>query len=153
MRKITRIFVHCTATYQATTTEKTLRDEFRRKGWKNPGYHYVVKPDGNIIFMHPEEKVANGVKGYNQNSIHVAWIGGIDKEHPNGIDNRSGAQKLALFDLLVKMKLKYKDAIIMGHRDISPDLNHNGVVDPWERIKACPCFDAMVEYADINKLG
>ena len=40
----------------------------------------------------------------------------------------------------------------MGHRDISPDLNHNGVVDPWERIKECPCFDAMTEYMDINKI-
>jgi N-acetylmuramoyl-L-alanine amidase len=31
-------------------------------------------------------------------------------------------------------------------------LNHNGVVDPWERIKECPCFDAMTEYMDINKI-
>lgn len=145
--------MHCTASYQSNTTEKSLRDEFKAKGWKKPGYHYVVKPDGGIIFMHPEEKVANGVAGYNQHSIHIAWIGGIDKQHPNGIDNRTLSQKLTLEDLLVKMKLKYKDAIIMGHRDISPDLNHNGVVDPWERIKQCPCFDAMVEYADINKIG
>lgn len=152
MRRITRIFVHCTASYQSNTTEKTLREEFKRKGWKHCGYHYVVTPEGNVIKLEPEENVANGVAGYNKNSIHIAWIGGVDKEHPNGIDNRTGLQKIALFDLLVKMKQKYKDAIIMGHRDISPDLNHNGVVDPWERIKACPCFDAMVEYEDINKL-
>lgn len=145
--------MHCTASYQETTTEQTLRNEFTRKGWKNPGYHYVVKPDGGIIFMQPEEKEANGVAGYNKNSIHVAWIGGVDKLHPQGIDNRTGMQKLTLFDLLVKLKQKYKDAIVLGHRDISPDLNHNGVVDPWERIKACPCFDAMKEYEDINKLG
>jgi N-acetyl-anhydromuramyl-L-alanine amidase AmpD len=130
-----------------------LRDEFKRKGWKHCGYHYVVKPDGGIIFLEPEENVANGVAGYNQHSIHIAWIGGIDKEHPNGIDNRTLAQKSTLFDLLVKMKQKYKDAIIMGHRDISPDLNHNGVVDPWEYVKMCPCFNAMREYKDINKLG
>ena len=145
--------MHCTASYQNSTTEKTLREEFRRKGWKACGYHYVVKPDGDLIFLEPEEKVANGVAGYNKNSIHIAWIGGVDKEHPNGIDNRTPEQKSRLIDLLVKMKQKYRDAIIMGHRDISPDLNHNGVIDPWERIKACPCFDAMVEYADINKIG
>lgn len=152
MRRITRIFVHCTASYQNSTTEKTLREEFKRKGWTHCGYHYAVTPEGNVITLEPEENVANGVAGYNQHSIHIAWIGGVDKEHPNGIDNRTGLQKIALFDLLVKMKQKYKDAIVMGHRDISPDLNHNGVVDPWERIKNCPCFDAMVEYADINKL-
>ena len=107
MRRITRIFVHCTASYQSNTTEKTLRDEFKRKGWRNPGYHYVVKIDGGIIFMHPEDKVANGVAGYNKNSIHIAWIGGIDKQHPNGIDNRTPEQKRTLFVLLVKMKLTH----------------------------------------------
>lgn len=153
MRKITRIFVHCTASWQNNTTEASLWKEFKAKGWINPGYHFVVKTDGNIIQMLDESKVANGVKGYNSNSIHVSWIGGIDKDHPNGIDNRTLEQKAALFDLLVKLKLKYRDAQIMGHRDISPDLNHNGVIDPWERIKECPCFDAMVEYMDINKIG
>lgn len=153
MRRIDRIFVHCTASYQLTTTEQSLRAEFKRKGWKNPGYHYVIKTDGNIIQMLDESEIANGVANYNKHSIHVAYIGGIDAQHPKGIDNRTPEQKLALFDLLTKLKLKYKTATIMGHRDISPDLNHNGVVDPWERIKACPCFDAMVEYMDINKIG
>ncbi len=153
MRRINRIFVHCTASHQRFTSEASLRDEFKRKGWKSPGYHYVIKTDGNIIVMLDESQVANGVKGYNSHSIHVAWIGGIDNQHPKGIDNRTSEQKAALFDLLTKLKLKYPDAIIMGHRDISPDLNHNGIVDPWERIKECPCFDAMVEYMDINKIS
>ena len=164
MRRITRIFVHCTASWQITTTEESLREEFRRKGWKKPGYHYVITPDGRIIQMLDETEVANGVYGYNQNSIHVAWIGGIAWDTRGcipgkslndivAVDDRTLAQKQTLFDLLVKLKLKYRNAVIMGHRDISPDLNHNGVVDPWERIKECPCFDAMVEYMDINKIG
>lgn len=161
MRRITRIFVHCTASWQITTTEESLREEFRRKGWKKPGYHYVITPDGRIIQMLDETEVANGVYGYNQNSIHVAWIGGIAWDTRPGkslndivaVDDRTLEQKQTLFDLLVKLKLKYRNAVIMGHRDISPDLNHNGVVDPWERIKECPCFDAMVEYMDINKIG
>lgn len=161
MRKITRIFVHCTASWQLTTTEASLQAEFRKNGWKKPGYHYVVKTNGNIIQMLDESEVANGVYGYNQNSVHVAWIGGIQFRYKDGkptkelesVDNRTPEQKAALFDLLVKLKMKYRSAIVMGHRDISPDLNHNGMVDPWERIKDCPCFDAMVEYMDINKIG
>ena len=151
MRTIKRIFVHCTASSQLTTTEKSLWAEFKKKGWRNPGYHYVVKPDGNIIQMLDENRVSNGVKGYNQSAINVAYIGGIDSKG-KAVDNRTDNQKGALFDLLVKLKQKYKSAIIMGHRDISPDLNHNGVVDPWERIKECPCFSPMEEYADINRL-
>ena len=153
MRRITRIFVHCTASHQKTTTLESLKAEFKAKGWKNPGYHWVVFPKGEVIQMLDEDRVANGVSNYNAHSVHVAWVGGIDSEHPKGIDNRTLRQKVALFDLLTKLKLKYRNAQVMGHRDISPDLNHNGVIDPWERIKECPCFDAMVEYMDINKIG
>jgi N-acetylmuramoyl-L-alanine amidase len=106
--------------------------------------------------MLEEGLVANGVKDYNSNSIHVAWVGGIkynDNKKIMSYDNRTPNQKLALFDLLTKLKIRYKGAMILGHRDISPDLNHNGVIDPWERIKDCPCFDAMIEYMDINKIG
>lgn len=147
--------MHCTASWQSSTTKESLLAEFKAKGWKSPGYHYVIFPkDGKLIQLLDESKVANGVKGYNAHSIHIAWVGGIDKKDGKivSVDNRTDWQKLQLFDLLTKLKLKYRNAIIMGHRDISPDLNHNGVIDPWERIKECPCFDCMVEYMDINKI-
>jgi N-acetylmuramoyl-L-alanine amidase len=154
MRRITRIFVHCTASWQSSTSVESLKNEFKSKGWRNPGYHWVIFPNGKIVKLLDEEKVANGVKDYNAHSIHVAWVGGVDRI--NGkvvtIDNRTLEQKAALFDWLTKLKLRYRDATIMGHRDISPDLNHNGIIDPWEYIKACPCFDAMKEYEDINKI-
>lgn len=156
MRRITRIFVHCTASWQDTTTEESLRREFKAKGWINPGYHWVIFPDGRIRQLLNEDAVANGVKGYNSRSIHVAWVGGIRYDRNRkieSVDNRTDAQKLALFDLLTKLKLKYRDAQVMGHRDISPDLNHNGIIDPWERVKDCPCFEPMQEYMDINKIG
>lgn len=156
MRHIARIFVHCTASWQESTTVESLRKEFKDKGWRAPGYHYVVFPDGNVKKLLEEGLVANGVKNYNSTAIHVAWVGGITHKTNSEIascDNRTPEQMVALFDLLTKLKLKYKSAMILGHRDISPDLNHNGVIDPWERIKECPCFDAMVEYMDINKIG
>lgn len=147
MRYIERIFVHCTASSQAMTIEG-LRREFKRRRWKYPGYHYVVKPDGTIVQMLSEDLVSNGVKGYNQTSINVAYIGGIDMRG-RAVDNRTEAQKEALLSLLRVLRKKYPRARIMGHRDISPDVNGNGRVDSWERIKECPCFDAMVEYAGV----
>ena len=30
---------------------------------------------------------------------------------------------------------------VLGHRDTSPDLNGDGVIEPYEYVKACPCFD------------
>lgn len=45
MRNIKYIAVHCTAGPQRQTIAD-LQAEFKRKGWRNPGYHYVVGPDG-----------------------------------------------------------------------------------------------------------
>ncbi|MBO4906218.1 MAG: N-acetylmuramoyl-L-alanine amidase [Bacteroidaceae bacterium] len=142
-RKISYIFVHCTAGPQEATPAD-LMAEFRSKGWKAPGYHYLITADGTVHQMLAETAVANGVKGYNSRSLHVAYTGGLHLE-----DNRTPAQKCAIRQLLIKLRSRYPDARILGHRDISPDRNGNGRVDAWERIKACPCFDAEVEYSDI----
>ena len=148
-RKITHLFVHCTAGSQSETPDGLLNFFYKIKKWSRPGYHYVVSADGTITNIWPESKYSNGVKNMNSHSINIAWIGGVDKAHPNGIDNRTDAQKRSLRILLKELRKKYPKAVIMGHRDTSPDLNHNGIIDPWERIKSCPCFDAMIEYKDI----
>ena len=66
MRKIERIFVHCTASNQNWGT-KDLWAEFKAKGWKQPGYHYVVTADGGVHQMLAVEEVSNGVKGHAEN--------------------------------------------------------------------------------------
>lgn len=147
MRTIERIFVHCTAGSQKATVED-LKREFKAKGWKNPGYHYVVMPSGRVENLLSEENVSNGVQGYNSTSINVAYIGGIDG-NGKAVDNRTEKQKKSLISLLKSLRERYPKAKIMGHRDISPDKNGNGIIDPWERIKECPCFDAITEYKDI----
>ena len=147
MREIKYIAVHCTASSQHVTI-KELQQEFRRKGWKNPGYHYVVAADGAITQLLDEEKVSNGVKGFNSVSVNVAYIGGIDT-NAKPIDNRTDEQKASLRSLLKLLHKKYPTAVIQGHRDFSPDLNHDGRITSNEYIKACPCFDAKKEYANI----
>lgn len=147
MRRIKRIFVHCTAGNQRQRVADLLA-EFKRKGWKNPGYHYVVQADGTVTQLLGEDKVSNGVKGYNSTSVNVAYMGGVD-ESLKPVDNRTPEQKASLVKLLKELRGRYPKAEILGHRDISPDKNGNGMVDPWERIKACPCFDAITEYKDI----
>lgn len=76
-------------------------------------------------------KVSNGVKNYNKNSIHVAYIGGIDKKL-NTIDNRTEKQKVALRMLLKKLNKDYPGAMICGHRDLDSG-------------KDCPCFNVSTE--------
>lgn len=147
MRNIKFIAVHCTASHQSMTIEG-LKQEFKRKGWVNPGYHYVVSPDGKITQLLDEDKVSNGVRGYNSVTINVAYIGGIDT---NGkpTDNRTTAQKASLRSLLKMLHKKYPTAVIQGHRDFSPDLNKDGKITSNEWMKACPCFNAKEEYSNL----
>jgi len=147
MRTIKYIVVHATGGSQRTTI-KELMLEFSRLGWKAPGYHYVVHVDGKITQLLNEEKVSNGVGGFNRMLINVAYIGGLDAKGKYA-DTRTPEQKEALRKLLSMLHKKYPAAEIRGHRDFSPDLNHNGIIEPWEFIKACPCFDAKKEYKDI----
>ena len=121
--------------------------EFKNKGWKNPGYHYIVFPNGNIEQPLSENEVSNGVQGYNSTSINIAYVGGIDNKG-RAIDNRTEAQKNALLEKLTELKKRYPNAHIMGHRDIwGKDKSK------WK--KMCPCFDAEAEYAFLDdvKLG
>ena len=144
MRRIERIFVHCTATPQAWGVTE-LRKSFKQQGWKYAGYHYVITVDGGVHQMEAIETIANGVKGYNATAIHIAYVGGIDKQG-KAIDNRTDAQKESLHKLIWQLKKRYPNAIILGHRDVSPDINKNGRVDRWERIKECPCFEVREEF-------
>lgn len=143
MRKIKYIAVHCTAGSQKATVNDLLA-EFKRKGWKAPGYHCVITADGKIHQLLDIEKVSNGVKGFNSVTVNIAYTGGMD-----GVDNRTDEQKKSLVTLLKLLRKLYPDAVIQGHRDFSPDLNGNGKIEKSEWIKMCPSFDAKTEYKDI----
>lgn len=140
MRQIKYIFIHCTAT-QSDKTIKDIRVIFKAKGWRVGGYHYVISSDGTIYNEVAEDKISNGVRGYNSISINVAYIGGVTSYGLNK-DTRTEEQKTALRRLLINLRKKYPYAIIMGHRDIWGR-------EPSKWHKLCPCFDAMSEYSDI----
>lgn len=144
MRSIHRIFVHCTASNQSWGV-KELWAEFRHKGWKSPGYHYVVTADGGIHQMLALEEVSNGVRGYNSTAINIAYVGGISRQGKKIVatDNRTPEQKASLRKLLGILRQKYPDARIMGHRSIW------GEDTPSKWQKSCPCFNAEEEYKDI----
>ena len=141
MRQIKRIFVHCTAGPQTQTVAEIQRYWKNVNKWKSPGYHYIIKPDGEIVPLQPEDKPSNGVAGYNSTSINVCYIGGVDKQG-RAVDNRTDAQKESLIKILKDLKSRYPDAEILGHREIWGQ-------DPSKWHKMCPCFPAKAEYEHI----
>lgn len=136
MRKIEFIVIHCTATPQSASVESIKRYWRNNLGWKNPGYHLIVKPDGSYVRLAPDETVCNGVKNWNSKSIHISYIGGVDSKM-KAKDTRTEAQKKTLLTLVRTMKSRYPNAKVQGHRD-------------FPRVaKDCPSFDAIKEYKEI----
>jgi N-acetylmuramoyl-L-alanine amidase len=127
-RNIKYIVVHCTATQPDATIDAIKRYWKEKLGWQNNGYHYIIKRDGMVENITHEAMIANGVAGFNTASIHLSYIGGVDKNNKT-IDNRTDAQKEAMFNLIVNLSHKYPNAEIKGHRDF-PNVH-----------KACPSFD------------
>ena len=136
MREVKFLAVHCTATPQ-TATVSSIQNYWRNiLKWKMPGYHFIIKPDGEVVQLLEIEKVSNGVKGFNSVSINISYIGGVDGQN-KPIDNRTPAQKKALLHLLKKLKKQFPKAVIQGHRDF-PEVK-----------KACPSFNAKEEYKNL----
>jgi len=81
--------------------------------------------------------VANGARGYNADSIHIAYIGGID-ERGKPTDNRTEQQKQTMAEVVEDLLGLFPGAEVVGHRDL-----------PGVR-KACPCFDVSEWLKEIN---
>ena len=60
---------------------------------------------------------------------------------------RTKGQVHSMHVLVLTLLRDYPGCRVCGHRDLSPDLNGNGEIEPEEWVKACPCFDAEEEWA------
>jgi len=142
MRTINRIVIHCTAGRAQQKTSDIISYWRLKLGWKSYGYHWIVGEDGTKERLTEDYAPTNGVKGFNANSIHLCYKGGWD-----GTDTRTDAQKKSLLELVKHYIKLYPNAKVVGHRDLSPDLNKDGKITPNEYIKKCPCFNAIDEYS------
>jgi N-acetyl-anhydromuramyl-L-alanine amidase AmpD len=144
MRQIKYIVIHCTAGRAQQKTSDIIAYWRLKLGWKSFGYHWIVGEDGTKERLTEDYAPTNGVKGFNANSIHLCYKGGWD-----GTDTRTDAQKKSLLELVQHYKKLYPNALVVGHRDLSPDLNKDGKITPNEWVKKCPCFSPIEEYANI----
>lgn len=122
----------------------------KARGWAGIGYHFVIHKDGKVEKGRAANDVGAHVAGFNSISLGICLIGGLDA---GGLpdDTRTRAQSEALVTLLKDLTKKYPNARICGHRDLSPDRDGDGIIEPFEHLKACPCFDA-IPWAKLNGL-
>lgn len=132
MREIKYIVVHCAATKPSQDIGVAeIRDwHVKGNGWRDVGYHYIIRRDGRVEDGRPIAQAGAHVAGYNSNSIGVCLVGGVDdKGQPEA--NYTSAQWEALKSKLRALKQQFPQAAIQGHRDFP------------KVAKACPCFDVI----------
>lgn len=121
------------------------------------GYHWLITADGVARAGRDKEEIGAHVRNHNQNSIGICMT---------GTDKFSEVQWQGLADLLCTFAYSWQDRIpaaahvpfkpapalaismfekmgvkIVGHRDLSPDLDGDGKIESNEWIKICPGFD------------
>jgi N-acetylmuramoyl-L-alanine amidase len=120
---------------------------------KHIGYHWVIDVDGRVLCArHPREPGAHAA-GFNAQSLGVCLVGGAERNA-----QYTPAQWTALRELAQAISSAYGIPLrqptrtystgdhytetdgICGHRDLSPDMNGNGLIEPHEWLKTCPGF-------------
>lgn len=81
-------------------------------GWAGAGYHFLVRKDGTIYRLRPEEKVGAHAYGSNYNSLGVCFEGNfIEEDMPT--EQIKAGQKLVAY-----LKNKYNITTVQAHRDV-----------------------------------
>lgn len=143
------IVVHCSATKPSQDIDVHTIDQWHRaRGWSGVGYHGVITRDG--VFQQGRWMARDAVSvgahayGYNRVSVGVCLIGGLLEDGSAGEGFPKvfrPAQGQTLLGVLAQWRGQFPNAEVLGHRDLSPDIDGDGVIERWEWTKACPCFD------------
>ena len=122
------LILHCSATRcdKDYTAEQLLRDH-KTRGFRTVGYHFYIRRDGTITQHRKLLEVGAHCRPWNRCSIGICYEGGLDAEG-RAKDTRTEAQKVSLSALVGKLKERFPQALVVGHRELDPG-------------KECPCFE------------
>lgn len=81
-------------------------------GWAGAGYHFLVRKDGKVYRLRPEDKVGAHAYGSNYNSIGICFEGNYMEE------DMPETQKEAGKELVTYLKNKYGISTVQRHRDV-----------------------------------
>lgn len=148
-RVIHTLVWHCTATPEGREYSRADIDKMHRaRGFAGIGYHKLIHLDGSVSEGRPESQVGAHVAGHNTGTLGYSYVGGLDK-NGKAKDTRTPEQMQTMIRLTREAAAKYGLRAVVGHRDLSPDLDGDGVVEPHEWVKQCPCFDVIPEYGHL----
>ena len=106
-----RIILHHSAC--SSCTAEQIHQWHLNNGWEGAGYHFLVRKDGQIYRLRPEEYIGAHAYGSNYNSIGICAEGNFENEI------MSEAQKNSLIELVSYLKGKYGISKVLKHSDVN----------------------------------
>lgn len=106
-----RLILHHSACSNCTAEQ--IHQWHLNNGWEGAGYHFLVRKDGQIYRLRPEEFVGAHAKGSNYNSIGICAEGNFENE------TMPEAQKNSLIELVSYLKEKYGISKVLKHSDVN----------------------------------
>jgi N-acetylmuramoyl-L-alanine amidase len=117
MRVITKHIVHCSDSLVGDV--KAIRQWHLARGWRDVGYHFVIRPDGEIEVGRMLDEVGAHCEGHNADSVGTCLVG--KKEF-------SPAQFAALRRVQGMLVALFPGIRVFGHKDFNAH-------------KTCPNFE------------
>lgn len=105
-----RIILHHAAA--KTCTAEQIHQWHLNNGWSGAGYHFLVRKDGNIYRLRPENKVGAHASGSNSDSLGVCFEGDFMSETMGDVQRKAGAE------LVSYLKSKYGISKVQKHKDV-----------------------------------
>lgn len=170
MRSIDLLVIHCSATPNGVWISPEQIDAWHaQRGFKRGpeavvgfrpslphiGYHWVITTDGTGWPCRAYDEVGAHVAGHNASSIGVCMVGtdgfylaqwerlreivltfAYGAQHRAGIPEPYPVSPDRAVEIFAERGIR-----IVGHRDLSPDVDGDGVIEPHEWLKTCPGFD------------
>lgn len=129
-RQINSLIIHCSATLASEDIGvREIRKAHIARGFKDTGYHYVIRRNGWIETGRPESQVGAHAHGANTDSIGVCLVGGANARG-EGQANFTQAQYIALRAFITVQRARRPGIRVLGHRDTGAN-------------KDCPSFDVQ----------
>lgn len=105
-----RIILHHAAA--KTCSAEDIHRWHLNNGWSGAGYHFLVKKDGKVYRLRPEDKVGAHAYGSNYNSLGVCFEGNFMEEDMPEVQKQAGKE------LVAYLKNKYKISTVQKHKDV-----------------------------------
>lgn len=110
LNSVTRLILHHADAH--TCNAEDIHRWHKANGWSGAGYHFLVRKDGSVYRLRPENKIGAHAKGANSNSLGICFEGAYQT------DTMPDAQIAAGQELVAYLKKKYGITKVQRHKDV-----------------------------------